>query len=221
MYDVYELFKIDDALRAGFGWELGPFETWDVLGLENTIKEMEEENLNPAKWVYDMLSKGFPSFYKIENGEKLYYDSKSGSYKKIPGRDHFIILDNQRANPPVWQNSGAVLHDIGDGVLNLEFQTKMNTIGSEILEGINKSIEICEKDFRGLVIATDGQNFSAGANLAMMFMLATEQEYDEIDLVVRSFQNSTMRIRYSSIPVVSAPHGLALGGGCEVCLHSD
>jgi len=216
-----EFFRIDDALRSGFGWELGPFETWDVLGLKNTIKEMEEVNLNPAKWVYDMLSKGFSAFYKIENGEKLYYDLESGNYKKIPGRDHFIILDNQRTNHPVWQNTGAVLHDIGDGVLNLEFQTKMNTIGAEVLEGINKSIEICEKDFRGLVIGNDGQNFSAGANLAMMFMLAAEQEFDEIDLVVRSFQNSMMRIRYSSVPVVSAPHGLALGGGCEVCLHSD
>jgi 3-hydroxyacyl-CoA dehydrogenase len=216
-----ELYRIDDALRAGFGWELGPFETWDVLGLNETIKEMEDAKLKPAQWIYDMLSKGFTNFYKIENGEKLYYDPASGSYKKIPGRDSFIILDNCRANQPVWKNTGAVLHDLGDSVLNLEFQTKMNIIGTEILEAINKSIEICEKDFKGLVIGNDGQNFSAGANLAMMFMLAAEQEYDEIDLVVRTFQNSTMRIRYSSIPVVSAPHGLALGGGCEICLHSD
>ena len=216
-----EIFRIDDALRAGFGWELGPFETWDVLGLKNTIKEMEDAKLSPAKWVYDMLSKGISSFYKIENGEKLYYDLESGNYKKIPGRENFIILENQRTNNPVWQNTGAVLHDIGDGILNLEFQTKMNIIGTEVLEGIIKSIEICEKDYKGLVIGNDGQNFSAGANLAMMFMLATEQEYDEIDLAVRTFQNSTMRIRYSNIPVVAAPHGLALGGGCEICLHSD
>lgn len=216
-----EVYKIDDALRAGFGWELGPFETWDVLGLEKSVKTMEDENLKPAKWVYDMLAKGIKSFYKIENGDRQYYDINYGSYKSIPGKGEFIILENYRANKPVWKNVGATLHDIGDGVLNLEFQTKMNSIGSEILEAINKSIEIAEKDYKGLVIGNDGANFSAGANLAMMFMLATEQEYDEIDMAVRAFQNATMRIRYSAVPVVSAPHGMTLGGGCEVCLHSD
>lgn len=216
-----EVYKIDDALRAGFGWELGPFETWDVIGLEKSVKAMEEENLKPAQWIYDMLAKGIKSFYKIENGGRQYYDIKSGTYKNIPGKGEFIILDNYRGNKPVWKNVGATLHDIGDGVLNLEFQTKMNSIGSEILEAINKSIEIAEKDFKGLVIGNDGANFSAGANLAMMFMLATEQEYDEIDMAVRAFQNATMRIRYSAVPVVSAPHGMTLGGGCEVCLHSD
>jgi 3-hydroxyacyl-CoA dehydrogenase len=216
-----EVYKIDDALRAGFGWELGPFETWDVLGLEKSVKAMEEENLKPAKWVYDMLAKGVKSFYKIEKGTRQYYDINSGAYKNIPGKGEFIILENYRGNKPVWKNVGATLHDIGDGVLNLEFQTKMNSIGSEILEAINKSIEIAEKNYNGLVIGNDGANFSAGANLAMMFMLATEQEYDEINMAVRAFQNATMRIRYSAVPVVSAPHGMTLGGGCEVCLHSD
>ncbi|MCL5029812.1 MAG: 3-hydroxyacyl-CoA dehydrogenase NAD-binding domain-containing protein [Bacteroidetes bacterium] len=216
-----EIYKIDDAMRAGFGWELGPFETWDILGVEKIVKQMEELNLQPAAWVKEMLAKGFKTFYKIENGKRKYFDQNSFSYKEISGKDDFIILDNYRANKPVWQNVGATLHDIGDGVLNLEFQTKMNSIGSEILEAINKSIEIAEKDFTGLVIGNNGQNFSAGANLAMMFMLAAEQEYDEIDLAVRTFQNTTMRVRYSSIPVVAAPHALALGGGCEVCLHAD
>lgn len=216
-----ELYKIDDALRAGFGWEVGPFETWDILGLEKSIKVMEKENLKPAGWVYDMLAKGFNSFYKIQNGKKQFYDAASLSYKEIPGRNNFIILENYRTNQPVWKNVGAVLHDIGDGIVNLEFQTKMNTIGTEILESINKSIEIAEKDFKGLVIGNDGQNFSAGANLAMMFMLAAEQEYDEIDMAVRTFQNTMMRVRYSSVPVVAAPHGLTLGGGCELCLHAD
>ena len=216
-----EIFKVDDAVKSGFGWELGPFETWDVLGVDKTIRLMEELNLTPARWVYDMLLKGHNSFYQVVNGEKKFYDIASGEYKKIPGKENFIILENMRGNKPVWSNSGSILHDIGEGVLNLEFRTKMNSIGSEILEGITKSIEIAEKDFKGLVIGNDGQNFSAGANLAMMFMLAAEQEYDEIDLAVRTFQNTTMRIRYSDIPVVAAPHGLALGGGCEVCLHSD
>jgi 3-hydroxyacyl-CoA dehydrogenase len=216
-----EIFKLDDAVKAGFGWELGPFETWDILGINKTITLMEELNLKPDRWVYDMLSKGYTSFYKTEKGEKLFYDIASGGYRKISGKDNFIILENLRGNKPVWSNSGTVLHDIGDGILNLEFRTKMNSIGSEVLEAINKSIEIAEKDFKGLVIGNNGQNFSAGANLAMMFMLAAEQEYDEIDLAVKTFQNTTMRIRYSDIPVVAAPHGLALGGGCEICLHSD
>lgn len=216
-----ELYKIDDAMRAGFGWELGPFETWDALGVKKTVDKMIEANMKPADWVLKMLESGFTSFYKYENGKKKYYDINSNSYKEIPGKGDFIILDNYRANEPVWKNSGATLHDIGDGIVNLEFHTKMNSIGSEILEAINKSIEIAEKDFKGLVIGNNGQHFSAGANLAMMFMLATEQEYDEIDLAVRQFQNTTMHIRYSNIPVVVAPHSLVLGGGCEVCLHAD
>ncbi|RKY95638.1 MAG: 3-hydroxyacyl-CoA dehydrogenase, partial [Ignavibacteriae bacterium] len=216
-----EIYKIDDAMRAGFGWELGPFETWDIFGVEKTVKKMEKEEMKPAQWIYDMLEKGFTSFYKIENGIRKFYDISSQSYKEIPGKSGFIILDNLRANKPVWKNVGATLHDIGDGVVNLEFQTKMNSIGSEILEAINKSIEIAEKDFKGLVIANNGQHFSAGANLAMMFMLATEQEYDEIDMAVRQFQKSTMHVRYSAVPVVVAPHALTLGGGCEICLHAD
>lgn len=216
-----ELYKLDDAMRAGFGWELGPFETWDALGVKKTVDKMLEANMKPADWVLKMLEGGFTSFYKSENGKKKFYDIASNSYKEIPGKGDFIILDNYRANEPVWKNSGATLHDIGDGIVNLEFQTKMNSIGSEILEAINKSIEIAEKDFKGLVIGNNGQHFSAGANLAMMFMLATEQEYDEIDLAVRQFQGATMHIRYSNIPVVVAPHSLVLGGGCEICLHAD
>ncbi len=216
-----ELYKIDDAMRAGFGWELGPFETWDALGVEKTLSQMEEANIHPANWVKKMLDEGFKSFYKVENGKKQYYDINSNAYKDIPGKESFIILDNYRANKPVWKNSGAILHDIGDGVVNLEFRTKMNSIGSEVLEAINKSIEIAERDFKAMVIGNDGLHFSAGANLAMMFMLATEQEYDEIDFAVRMFQQTTMHVRYSAIPVVVAPHSLTLGGGCEVCLHAD
>jgi len=216
-----ELYKVDDGMKAGFGWELGPFEIWDVLGVEKVAKEMDEANYKPAFWIKEMLDKGFTSFYKIENGIRKYYNQTSHSYKNIPGKDAFIILDNYKTNQPVWKNSGTTLHDIGDGVLNLEFHTKMNSIGSEVLEGITKSIEIAEKDFNGLVIGNDGPHFSAGANLALILMLAVEQDFDDLDMVVRQFQNTTMRIRYSGIPVVSAPHGMTLGGGCEVCLHSD
>ncbi|HMZ89062.1 MAG TPA: 3-hydroxyacyl-CoA dehydrogenase NAD-binding domain-containing protein [Chitinophagales bacterium] len=216
-----ELYKIDDAMRAGFGWELGPFEIWDVLGVEKFVAWMEQHGTTPASWVKEMLQKGYKSFYLVENGKRKYYDARSGGYVLIPGMDAFIILDNYRAQKPVWQNSGATLHDIGDGILNLEFHTKMNVVGSEILEGIQKSIDIAEKNYRGLVIGNDAANFSAGANIAMMLMLAIEQEFDELDMAIRVFQNTVARIRFSGIPVAVAPHGLTLGGGCEMTMHAD
>jgi 3-hydroxyacyl-CoA dehydrogenase len=216
-----ELFKIDDAMKAGFGWELGPFETWDALGAERGIKMMEELGKKPAQWVYDMLASGAKSFYKVEEGARKFYDIPSKTYKTIPGTEEFIILDTLRTNKIVWENSGVSLFDIGDGILNLEFHTKMNTLGGEVIEGINKAITIAEKDYRGLVIGNDGSNFSAGANLALVFMYAVEQEYDEIDFMIRAFQNTMMRVRYSSIPVIVAPYNMALGGGCEITLHAD
>ncbi len=216
-----ELFRIDDAMRAGFGWELGPFETWDVLGVQQTIEAMKASGFAPAAWVDEMLSAGHTSFYKSENGKRLYYDIPTKTYKEVPGTDAFIILDNYRAQKPVFQNAGATLHDIGDGILNLEFHTKMNVIGDEIIEAVNKSIAIAEQNHRGLVIGNDAANFSAGANIAMMLMLAIEQEFDELDMAIRMFQQMTTRVRFSSIPVVVAPHGLTLGGGCEMTLHAD
>lgn len=216
-----DLFRLDDAMRAGFGWELPPFETWDALGVKDTVKAMEAAGHKPAKWVYEMLESGASSFYKIENGKPFYYDISSKSYKAIPGYESFIILDHIRAEKTVWKNSGVTITDLGDGILNCEFHTKMNSIGGEVLQGINKAIDLAEKDYRGLVVANDGQNFSAGANIAMIFMMAAEQEYDEVDFAIRQFQKTMMRVRYSSIPVVAAPHQLALGGGCELCLHAD
>lgn len=216
-----ELYKIDDAVKAGFGWELGPFETWDVLGVEKTAQMMEASGFAPAAWVKEMTAAGNKSFYITENGKRKFYDVATKSYKDIPGADAFILLDNYRTQKPVFQNAGATLFDIGDGILNLEFHTKMNVIGSEILEAMHKSIDIAEKNYRGLVIGNDAANFSAGANIAMMLMLAIEQEYDELDMAIRYFQNTIMRVRYSGIPVAVAPHGLTLGGGCEMTMHSD
>ncbi len=216
-----ELFKIDDAICAGFGWEIGIFQTWDILGLESTLKQMETLGYMPAQWVYDMISGGFHSFYQLKEGSKRYYDIPLKAYKAIPGTEDFILLQTLKENKVIWSNPGCSLYDIGDGVLNLEFHTKMNTLGTEVILGINKAIETAEKGYNGLVIANEGQNFSAGANLAMVFMYAIEQEFDEIDFMVRSFQNTLMRVRYSSIPVVVAPHGLTLGGGCEMTLHAD
>ncbi|QEK52949.1 3-hydroxyacyl-CoA dehydrogenase [Pedobacter aquae] len=216
-----ELFRIDDAMRAGFGWELGPYEVWDAVGVAEGIAIMQQHSHQPAAWVKEMLDAGNTSFYKVENGVKKYYDIPSKSYKVIPGREAFIILDNIRSSKTVWKNAGTTLTDLGDGILNLEFHTKMNTIGGEVLTGINKAIDIAEKDFRGLVIGNDGANFSAGANVGMIFMMAVEQEWDEVNMAIKLFQNTSMRIRYSSIPVILAPHNLTLGGGCEFCLHAD
>jgi 3-hydroxyacyl-CoA dehydrogenase len=216
-----ELYKIDDALKAGFAWELGPFEYWDAIGVKQAAELMTQAGKIPAAWVTEMLAAGCDTFYKVEDGVKKYYDIPSKSYKTIPGTENFISLENIRSTRTVWKNAGVTLTDLGDGILNCEFHTKMNTIGGEVLSGINKAIDIAEKDYRGLVISNEGANFSAGANVGMIFMLAVEQEWDELNMAVRMFQNTTMRIRYSSIPVVVAPHNLTLGGGCEICLHAD
>jgi 3-hydroxyacyl-CoA dehydrogenase len=216
-----ELFRIDDAMRAGFGWDLGPFEVWDAVGIAGSLEGMKTYGHEAAAWVHEMLAAGHTSFYKVEDGIKKYYDIPSKSYLPLPGADSFIILDNIRAAKTVWKNSGASIIDLGDGILNVEFHSKMNTIGGDTLQAINKAIDLAEKDYRGLVIGNDGANFSAGANVGMIFMMAVEQDWDELNMAVRSFQNTSMRIRYSSIPVIVAPHNLALGGGCEFSLHAD
>jgi 3-hydroxyacyl-CoA dehydrogenase len=216
------LYQIDDALKAGFGWEIGPFETWDLLGFENVLSNIQKDGFSVPQWITDFKLKGNISFYKSENGVRKYYQIDSGSYQTIPGTEAFIILDNYRNTNPVYQNKEATLHDIGDGVLCLEFHSKMNAIGSGTLAAINKSIDLAEKEgWKGLVIGNDAPNFSAGANLAMMLMLAIEQEFDELNMAIKYFQNTVMRLRYSAIPVVMAPHGLTLGGGCEMTLHAD
>ncbi len=216
-----ELYKIDDAICAGFGWEVGPFETWDAVGIEKTVAKMEEMGYKPNQWVYDMLAAGITSFYTAKDGVRHYYDITSKSYKPVPGADAYIILDNIRENKVLWKNSGTTIFDLGDGVLNIEFHTKMNTLGGEVIEGINKAFDMAEKSYHGLVIGNQGAQFSAGANLGMVFMYAIEQEFDEVDFMIRHFQNTMMRVRYSSVPVVVAPHGLTLGGGCEMSLHAD
>lgn len=223
-----DFFRIDDAMRAGFGWEIGPFEVWDALGVRETIEKIKtEEKRLPgqagevAQWVHDMLTAGNESFYKIENGVRHFYDIASKSYKPIPGTEELIVLDHIRDTKTIWKNSGVSIIDLGDGVINCEFHTKMNTIGGDVIEGLNKAIDLAEKEYRGLVISNDGKNFSAGANIGMIFMMAVEQDYEELNMAVRMFQNTAMRIRYSSIPVVAAPFQLTLGGGCEFSMHAD
>ena len=215
-----ELYRVDDAMKAGFGWEIGAFETWDVLGVKETVDAMKKDGYQATSWIEEFINAGNNSFYKIQDGTRLCYDINSKTYLPLKGTQSFIILSDLKEKT-VWKNSACNLYDIGDGVVGLTWNTKMGSIGSEVLEALNKSIAIAEEKYKGLVIANEAPQFSAGANVAMIFMLAAEQEYDELDMAVRLFQNTTMRIRYSSIPVVVAPHGLTLGGGCEICLHAD
>ena len=216
-----DLFRIDEALEAGFGWELGPFKTWDAIGIKESIKAMESLEFKPAPWIYSMLESGNSSFYKFENGIGSYYNPNTNSYDLIPNQQSSVQLYPLRKEKTVWKNSGCNIIDIGEDVICCEFTTKMNTMGGEVIAGVNKAIELAEKNYKGLVIGNEGANFSAGANLAMIFMMAIEQEYDEIDMAIRMFQNMNMRVRYSSVPVVVAPFGLTLGGGCEMTLHAD
>lgn len=215
-----EIYRVDDAMMAGFGWEIGAFESWDIMGVSKTVEAMKASGKTVAPWIDEMLTKGIKTFYKTENGKRSCYDIGTGDYKVLPGGSAFIVMKNFE-NETVWKNSACRTYHLGDDVLGLEWYTKMGSIGGEVLEGIQKSISLAEEKYKGLVIANEGPNFSAGANVGMIFMLAIEQDYDEIDMAIRMFQNTMMRVRYSSIPVVLAPHGLALGGGCEICLHAD
>lgn len=216
-----ELFKIDNAMKAGFGWQHGPFQIWDAIGVAKGISIMESEGHTPAQWVFDMLESGNKTFYSIKNGTTYAYDISSKQQTKIPGQDAFIILDNIRQTNEVFKNSGVVIEDLGDGILNCEFRSKMNTIGGDVLAGLNKAVDLAEQNFEGLVIGNQGANFSVGANIGMIFMMAVEQEYDELNMAIKYFQDTMMRMRYSSIPTIAAPHGMTLGGGCELSMHAD
>jgi 3-hydroxyacyl-CoA dehydrogenase len=216
-----DFYKIDDALKAGFGWELGPFETWDILGLDQGLKLINDQNKKVAAWVEEMKAAGFTSFYKSEKGKQLFFDIDSKSYQVIPGTENLVHLDSLRSENKVWGNSDTTIVHLGDGILNLEFHTKMNSIGAGVIEGMNKAMDLAEKEYKGLVISNNGQNFSAGANVAMIFMMAVEQDFDELNFAVKAFQDVMMRVRYCNVPVVVAPHNLTLGGSCELCMHAD
>jgi 3-hydroxyacyl-CoA dehydrogenase len=216
------IYNIDYALTAGFAWELGPFETWDVIGLEQGIKDAEAAGEKVADWVKEMHAAGFTSFYSSQNGVRTCYNPESKSYEALPGAEAFIYLDDYREKAPVFKNDEMTLHDIGDGVLCLEFTSKMNSIGEGILRGIQESIRIAEEDgWKGLVIGNNEQNFSVGANLMLIGMFAFQQQFDELNMAVKLFQDTTMRCRYSSIPVVAATQGYVFGGGCETLMHCD
>ncbi len=215
------LYQIDDAMRAGFGWEYGPFQIWDAIGVAKVVEMMTKEGKEVSIWVTEMLDKGIESFYTVKDGATYYYDIQEKSYKKVPGQDNYIYLDNYRPTNTLWHNDDASIIDLGDGIINVEFHSKMNTLGVGVIEAINRGISMAEEKYDGLVIGNQGAQFSVGANLALVLMLAVEQEWDELYMAVKTFQETAMRVRYSSIPVVVAPHGMTFGGGCEITLHAD
>ncbi len=220
-----ELYKIDDGMRAGFGWELGPFETWDAVGIEKVkaeigkLKNGKAETIAP--WVDEMFAAGNTSFYKTENGKRFFYDPASKNYKPVPRAEGLIVLEDLPESTVVWKNKSATVRDLGDGILCVSWKTKMNTFGAEVIQGLNKAIDLAEAGYKGLVVYNDGALFSAGADVGMIFMMAVEQEYDDLNMAIRTFQNTMMRMRHSSIPVVAAPHQLCLGGGTELSMHCD
>lgn len=216
-----EVYRLDDAMKAGFGYEMGPFETWDAIGLAEGYDQIKSHSLTAANWINEMIQAGAKSFYRIHDGKRQYWNQDSKLYLDIPGQEGTVNLMVAKHQNVLWKNSGTTITDIGDGILNVEFHTKMNTIGGDVLQGLNKAIDMAEADYDGIVVYNEGGNFSAGANVGMIFMMAAEQEYDELDFAIRQFQNTVMRMRYSSIPVVSAPHNLALGGACELSMHAD
>ncbi|MDA7717517.1 3-hydroxyacyl-CoA dehydrogenase/enoyl-CoA hydratase family protein, partial [Flavobacteriaceae bacterium] len=216
-----ELYRVDDALRAGFGWKNGPFQIWNSIGIKKGVEIMESLGHKPAKWISEMINNKIDCFYKIQDSKVNYYDLNTKSFIIKPGQDSLIILNNLNTNSTVWENNDSIIKDIGDGILDIEFRTKMNTLGQGVLMGLNKAVDLAEKNYRGIVIGNEGSHFSAGANLGAIFMAAAEQEYDEINMAIKYFQDSMMKLRYSNIPVIAAPHGLTLGGGCEVTMHCD
>lgn len=214
------IYSVDDAMMAGFGWEIGAFESWDLLGITTCVNAMEQEGYSVAPWVKEMIEAGHTHFYKTEKGLRYCYDPITKTYQPLPGGQAFLVM-SQQTEKLIWKNGTCRLYDLGDEVLGLQWFTKMGSIGGDVLSGIQTAIEKAEQSYKGLVIANEGANFSAGANVGMIFMMAIEQEYDELNMAIRLFQQTMMRARYSSIPVVVAPHGLTLGGACELSLHAD
>jgi len=216
-----DIVNVDNAMKWGFGWEMGPFETWDALGVAKSVEKMKAEGRAVPQPVLDMLASGKKSFYEKREGDLYYYDFVSKDYKAVNQPKGFTILSSLKDKGKVIKkNSGASLIDLGDGVACLEFHSKMNSIGGDTIDMLNKSLKEVEENYEGLVIGNQGSNFSAGANIMMVLLSAMEGEWEDIDIMVRAFQKATMSVKYSKKPVVVAPFGLTLGGGCEFTMAS-
>jgi 3-hydroxyacyl-CoA dehydrogenase len=216
------IVEIDEAIMWGFGWEIGVFETWDAIGVAESVERMRAEGQKVPANVEKMLESGATSFYKEENGQRYFFDFATNDYKEIPAKAGVIVLKSVKDRTGVIKkNSGASLIDLGDGVACLEFHSKMNSIGGDTVQMMNFAVSEVEKNFKGLVIGNQGANFSVGANLMLLLLAAQEEEWDDINLMVRALQNAVMRLRYSAKPVVTAPFGMTFGGGCEIAMHGD
>lgn len=212
-----DIVAIDRAMKWGFGWELGPFETWDAIGVERSVQKLKESGVEVPAWVTEMLEKGNSSFYKEENGELYFYHN--GEYQLVEFNPKVIDLKKvKKQKGVIKKNSGASLVDIGDGVALLEFHSPSNAIGMDIVQMLNFAIDEVEKNYKGLVIGNQGKNFCVGANLAMMLMEVQDDNIYELDLIVRQLHSALLKVKYSSKPVVAAPFAMTLGGGAEVCL---
>ena len=211
--------EIDRAMKWGFNWELGVFETWDAIGVEKSVARMKEEGQSVPQNVQQMLDAGATSFYKDENGQKFYFDFATNKYVPVNEQPGVIILKSVKDRTGVIKkNAGASLVDLGDGVACLEFHSKMNAIGGDTLQMLKQSLAEVEKNFVGMVVGNQGVNFSVGANLMLLLLEAQEENWEEIDMMIRAFQNATMSLRYSAKPVVVAPFQMTFGGGCEMAL---
>lgn len=216
------IVEIDNAIKWGFGWEIGVFEAWDAIGVRESVERMKTEGQSIPANVEKMLASGAETFYRNESGNRSFYDLAAGEYRPMPDRPGVLVLKTVREQTGVIKsNPGASLIDIGDGVACLEFHSKMNSIGGDTVSMMNFAIDEVEKNFKGLVVGNQGGNFSAGANIMMLLLAAQEEEWDDINMMVAALQKTVMRLRYSSKPVVTAPYGLTLGGGCEIAMHGD
>lgn len=216
------IYSIDNAMKAGYAWGYGPFEYWDLIGIENGIALAKANGEQVASWVETMIAKGITSFYKIENGSRKYYDVATASYQTIPGSEINIHLDNYRVNTPVYKNSECVIHDIGDDVLCLEFTSKSNAIGEGIGQGAFEALNLAQNgNWRGIVVGNNAKNFTVGANLMGVAMVAAQKDWKKLDEMVSTFQQINMAMRYANVPVVTATQGYVFGGGVEILMHTD
>ena len=217
-----DIYSVDDAMRTGYAWDYGPFEYWDFIGMEKGMQIIKDCGEKIPQWITDLSSKGISSFYKMEAGKKMVYDFNSSTYIPVPGTEDFIFLDAIRSNKPIIKNSECTVHDIGDGVMCVEFTSKSNAIGEGIGQAVAEAIDLAEKDgWKGIVIGNNAKNFTVGANLMNIGMIAMQKDFDKLGEMVHGFQQVNMRIRTCKVPVVVATQGYVFGGGCEISMHCD